>query len=69
MPDTTPKPRGFATLSEDRRREIASLGGQAAHRKGRAHVYTSETAREAGKKGAAARAAMRALKNPPIVPA
>lgn len=43
--------RGFASMSRDRQREIASKGGRAAHRKGTAHEFTSEEAREAGRKG------------------
>jgi general stress protein YciG len=31
--------------------EIASKGGRAAHQKGTAHEWTSEEAREAGRKG------------------
>lgn len=34
-----------------KQREIASKGGQAAHRQGTAHQFTSEEAREAGRKG------------------
>lgn len=45
------KDRGFASMKRDRQREIASLGGKAAHRKGTAHQWTSEQAREAGRKG------------------
>lgn len=43
--------RGFASLPDWRRREIASLGGYAAHRWGTAHEWTSAEAREAGRKG------------------
>jgi uncharacterized protein len=43
--------RGFASMDEDKQREIASKGGQAAHEKGTAHEFTSEEAREAGRKG------------------
>lgn len=43
--------RGFASLPPERQREIARLGGQAAHRKGAAHEFTSEEARIAGQKG------------------
>jgi uncharacterized protein len=43
--------RGFASMDEDRVREIASKGGKAAHRMGTAHEWTSEEAREAGRKG------------------
>ena len=50
-----PKPRGFQTMTAERQREIASAGGQAAHRKGSAHQFTTEEARAAGRKGGAAR--------------
>lgn len=43
--------RGFASMDKDKQREIASKGGKAAHEKGTAHEFTSEEAREAGKKG------------------
>ena len=49
--------RGFASIDPERQREIARLGGQAAHRQGKAHQFTTEEAREAGRKGGAARAA------------
>jgi hypothetical protein len=51
---TTPteqrRPRGFAAMSPEKKREIASLGGRAAHASGRAHQFSSEEARAAGKK-------------------
>jgi general stress protein YciG len=47
------KPRGFATISPERHREIASQGGKAAHTKGTAHKFTSAEAQAAGKKGGA----------------
>lgn len=43
--------RGFAAMDPDRQREIASEGGKAAHEIGNAHEFTSEEAREAGRKG------------------
>ena len=43
--------RGFASMDDDKRREIASKGGRAAHEQGVAHEFTSEEAREAGRKG------------------
>jgi uncharacterized protein len=43
--------RGFARLSPERQREIASKGGKAAHALGRAHEFTSNEARKAGRKG------------------
>jgi general stress protein YciG len=47
-------PRGFAGMSRDKQREIASKGGKAAHAKGTAHEWSREEAREAGRKGALA---------------
>jgi general stress protein YciG len=43
--------RGFASMSPEKQREIASKGGRAAHTKGTAHEWTSEEARSAGRKG------------------
>ena len=43
--------RGFASMSPERQREIASKGGRAAHEKGTAHEWTAEEARQAGRKG------------------
>jgi general stress protein YciG len=43
--------RGFASMDRVKQREIASKGGKAAHAKGTAHEWTSEEAREAGRKG------------------
>ncbi len=43
--------RGFASMDQDKQREIASKGGKAAHEKGTAHEFDSEEAREAGSKG------------------
>ena len=45
---TAPSKRGFALLSFERRRELASQGGRAAHAAGTAHQFTSEEARAAG---------------------
>jgi hypothetical protein len=42
--------RGFAAMSPEKKREIASMGGRAAHACGRAHQFSSEEARAAGKK-------------------
>lgn len=47
--------RGFASMDPQRQREIASAGGRAAHEKGTAHEFTSEEAREAGRKRGQAR--------------
>jgi len=45
------KDRGFASMDREKRREIASKGGRAAHEKGTAHKWTSDEAREAGRLG------------------
>jgi general stress protein YciG len=42
---------GFASMSLEQRRAIARLGGQAAHKKGTAHEWSTEEARLAGRKG------------------
>jgi general stress protein YciG len=42
--------------------EIASEGGRAAHERGTAHEFTSEEAREAGRKGGQARAENRSAR-------
>lgn len=49
MPGTSK--RGFASMNEEKQRQIASKGGKAAHEKGTAHEFTSEEARAAGRKG------------------
>jgi general stress protein YciG len=46
-------------MDPDKQREIASKGGHAAHEKGTAHEFTSEEAREAGRKGGRARGSSR----------
>lgn len=38
-------------MDRAKQREIASKGGKAAHQKGTAHEWTSDEAREAGRKG------------------
>lgn len=48
--------RGFASMDEEKQREIASKGGKAAHEKGTAHEFDSQEAAEAGRKGGQARA-------------
>lgn len=54
MPGTVFRPkqrRGFAAMSPEKRREIASKGGRTAHQVGMAHQWDSDEARAAGKKG------------------
>ena len=43
--------RGFAVMDKEAHRELARSGGVAAHAAGLAHKFSSEKAREAGKKG------------------
>lgn len=67
-PATEPAPprkkqrRGFAAMSPEKQREIASLGGKAAHAKGTAHEFSPEEARTAGRKGGLAAQRARAPK-------
>lgn len=42
-------------MSDQKQRQIASMGGKAAHANGTAHQFTSEEARQAGRKGGEAR--------------
>jgi general stress protein YciG len=51
VPGSRKERRGFASMSPEKQREIASKGGRAAHQKGTAHEWTSEEARSAGRKG------------------
>ena len=56
VPEETPTPRkklrrGFAAMSPEKQRSIASLGGKAAHVQGVGHEFTSEEAKVAGQKG------------------
>src|SRR3954466_14062226 len=43
--------RGFASMDTHRQKEIARKGGRAAHEKGKAHEFTPDEARAAGRKG------------------
>ena len=43
--------RGFAAMDPAKQREIARQGGKAAHQLGVAHEWSSQEAREAGRKG------------------
>ena len=46
--------RGFASMDRDKQRAIASKGGKAAHKLGKAHQWDSLSASVAGRKGGAA---------------
>lgn len=48
--------RGFASMDYAKRTKIAQSGGIMAHKLGRAHQFTTEEARAAGKKGGKGRA-------------
>lgn len=58
LPDPQPRrpKKGFASLSPERQREIASLGGRAVHAKGTGHEFTSEEAKAASRLAADVRA-------------
>ena len=52
--EEAPRPkarRGFAVMDRTRVRAIARKGGVSAHAKGTAHEFTSDEARDAGRKG------------------
>lgn len=51
MADERKQRRGFASMSPEKQREIASKGGFAANKKGTAHKWDSNEARDAGRKG------------------
>jgi len=61
--------RGFASMSAEKQREIASKGGRAAHEKGSAHEWTADEARSAGRKGGqVSRGGRGRLMTPPETP-
>ncbi len=57
QPKVTGRGRGFASMTEEKKREVASKGGKAAHTptpghpRGPGHKWTSEEAQNAGRKG------------------
>ena len=51
VPGERKERRGFASMSPEKQREIASKGGRAVHQKGTAHEWTTAEARSAGRKG------------------
>ena len=55
--------KGFASMDKERQREIASKGGKAAHKSGKAHRFTSEEAKIAGRKGGRAKNANKGKRN------
>lgn len=65
---TEKKRRGFAAMSPETRKEIASRGGRAAHAQGVGHRFTKEEASEAGRKGGLAPRKRRQTKTPEVPP-
>jgi general stress protein YciG len=53
------RPRGFAAMDRKLVSEISRKGGKAAHAAGTAHEFTSDEARQAGRKGGLASHAKR----------
>lgn len=51
QPTVQRKPRGFAAMDRERVSAIARKGGKAAHEAGTAHKFTSDEAKQAGRKG------------------
>jgi general stress protein YciG len=51
--------KGFAAMTSDQRKAIASAGGKAAQKQGLAYKFDAEKAREAGRKGGKAISANR----------
>lgn len=49
--------QGFASMTKEKQKEIASKGGKAAHAQGTAHEWDSEEAAVAGRRGGQKRAA------------
>jgi general stress protein YciG len=64
------RPRGFAAMDRALVSDIARRGGKAAHTAGTAHEFTSDEAREAGRKGGRATHARRrkAIEEQPVTP-
>jgi len=56
---TKGKGRGFAGMDPEKRRQISSAGGKAAHEKGTAHEWDSSDAQHAGRKVGAVSGARR----------
>ena len=51
--------QGFASMSKQKQREIASKGGKAAHIAGTAHEWNSEEAAAAGRRGGQRRSSVK----------
>lgn len=66
----THKKRGFAAMDPEKVKAISSKGGKAAHTAGTAHQFSSDEARNAGRKGGVAPHVRRGRgpKRPPPTP-
>jgi general stress protein YciG len=62
------KLRGFAAMDPNLVSELAKRGGEAAHRAGTAHRFTSDEARAAGRRGGIAAHAKRSAVGTPLKP-
>jgi general stress protein YciG len=69
-PQKPRRPRGFAAMDRSKVSEIASKGGKAAHAAGTAHQFSSDEARNAGRKGGVAPHVRRGRgpRNPNVAP-
>jgi general stress protein YciG len=45
------KKRGFGSMDKEKLRRVQSTGGKAAHAMGKAHTWSPEEAKKAGRKG------------------
>lgn len=59
MTEKTNQRPSFATMSPEKRRQVAGEGGREAHRRGVGHEWTSEGAREAARRSTEVRRAKR----------
>ena len=57
MEQRTRQRRGFAAMSPEKQKQIASQGGKASHAGGKGHEWNSESARAAALKAVAVRTA------------
>jgi hypothetical protein len=61
--------RGFASMTAEQRKQIASMGGRAAHALGTAHRFSAAEASIAGRKGGLSRRRADEPKNDPPIDA
>lgn len=58
---TSKKPRGFATMTPERRKEVSALGGAAVAKEKRSFSTNQELAVEAGRKGGTSARSLKSL--------